>query len=67
LQKVNCNYIIKQKNKKHHEGRDEGEAHGVGTFFNCLVQQLAPRHKRERKHNQNKGEEAPHHPKQRTK
>jgi hypothetical protein len=44
LQKVNCIFIIKQKYKKHYEGRDEGEAHGVGTFFNCLAQQLAPRH-----------------------
>jgi hypothetical protein len=33
LQKVNFIFIIKQKNKKHHEGSDEGEAHGVGTFF----------------------------------
>jgi hypothetical protein len=26
-------FYIKTKNKKHYEGRDEGEAHGVGTFF----------------------------------
>jgi hypothetical protein len=37
-------FYNKTKNKKHNEGRDEGEAHGVGIFLNCLAQQLAPTH-----------------------
>ncbi len=49
----------------------KGKHMELELFFNCLDQQLPPRHNWEPKHNQGKGEEAPHHhhtpqPKQRT-